>query len=403
MFNSSSNSLNTHFPKFVFMCILVGNDFLPHCPHLEIDGGALSLMLSIYIDRLPEWGDYLTDKDEIHPDRFEELMYNLAAYEEEHFNRRAYEENEPGFALPPRPEEFYGTWYEDQDSWIYLSEEPPKPMRRAKQNEPAVAHDEEHDRKVTVRFQKKHPQDDEHMSYRDFYYREKLNIFTREERRAVVRDYIEGLHWVLHYYHKGCGSWEWFFPHLYAPLATDIVNVRDFYDNKETEGFCRFDFKHGRIFPPLAQLLSVLPPQSADLLPKQLSELMLDDSSPLASYYPNDFITDKNGKRQSWEAVVKIPFIDGNALLEVVDSVLEDSSEGRKLSEFEKRRNSQGKVHTYVPNKPGSWDINGDGLNGEDPMGGRSKSGKARFNRRSPQEFSAGKGASGVQYPKRST
>jgi 5'-3' exoribonuclease 1 len=84
---------------FIFMCMLVGNDFLPHFPSLEIDGGALSLMMSNYVDLLPVWGGYLTKKEAIHPDRLEQFMYNLAVYEEEHFKRRGYEENETGFKL----------------------------------------------------------------------------------------------------------------------------------------------------------------------------------------------------------------------------------------------------------------------------------------------------------------
>lgn len=97
---------------FVFMCMLVGNDFLSHCPHLEIDNGALSLMLNNYIDLLPEWGGYLTNKEKIHPERFEQFLYHLAVFEEEHFKRRGYEENEPGWKLSSDNEEeeddFYG-------------------------------------------------------------------------------------------------------------------------------------------------------------------------------------------------------------------------------------------------------------------------------------------------------
>lgn len=53
----------------------------------------------------------------------------------------------------------------------------------------------------------------------------------------MVREYIEGLHWVLHYYHYGCGAWNWYFPHLYAPLVTDMVNLKEFYPGQEEEEF----------------------------------------------------------------------------------------------------------------------------------------------------------------------
>lgn len=68
----------------------------------------------------------------------------------------------------------------------------------------------------------------------------------------IVQSYLEGLYWVLTYYHKGCGSWTWFYPYLYAPLASDLVKLGDY----------SVSFQQGRPFTPLLQLLSVLPPQS---------------------------------------------------------------------------------------------------------------------------------------------
>lgn len=37
---------------------------------------------------------------------------------------------------------------------------------------------------------------------------------------------------------------------------------------------------------------------------------MTDSNSKLIDYYPADFETDLNGKKQEWEAIVLIPFID---------------------------------------------------------------------------------------------
>jgi len=368
---------------FIFMCMFVGNDFLPHAPHLEIDNGALSLMLNNYIDLLPEWGGYLTNKEAIHPSRLEQFFYNLAVFEEEHFRRRAYEENEPGWGLGTENEQevddFYGGWYGDTPT-PKLAKEANKKMVVETNVFPINGDDVEEDpsspdlkaldrtikSKVEKKFKKLHPRDASR-SYREFYYESKLRISplatkrgeAQRDRRAIARDFLEGLHWNLNYYHKGCCSWGWYFPHLYGPLSTDMVNLWEFYgdediDIKDNDGFRRFEMDNTEPFPPLAQLLSVLPPQSATLLPGVLGELMTEPSSPLAPYYPADFDSDPNGKRQPWEAIVKIPFIDGEQLLEVVNGILdadEKAVTGELLTNAERRRNLKGTSHTFVPER----------------------------------------------------
>jgi 5'-3' exonuclease len=217
-------------------------------------------------------------------------------------------------------------------------------------------------KRTEKKFLERHPSD-ESRSYRDFYYETKLGWSpaksdrrdTMRYRRAHARDYLEGLHWVLHYYHKGCPSWDWYFPYLYSPLSTDIVNIREFYSDDDdaeinNEGFATFKFKQSEPFPSLAQLLSVLPPQSAGLLPKALGELMTHPSSPIGEYYPSEFTTDANGKRQTWEAVVQIPFIDGEKLLEVVTNVIDSQGEDM-LSVAERKRNERGQSICYVPDR----------------------------------------------------
>ncbi|GMI50271.1 hypothetical protein TeGR_g6441 [Tetraparma gracilis] len=272
---------------FVFMCMLVGNDFIPHSPHLAIDTGALSLMLGVYTDMLPVFGGYLTDKEKIHPERFQKFVDVLASYEQSFFQNRGREEKEDNWSRP---------------------------------------------------------------DYDDYYYGEKLKLDPPNDpaaRRAIVRDYMEALHWCLNYYHNGCKSWGWFFPHLYAPLMTDMTDLKSFYKDTKTgadapDGFAAFDFDQGKPFPSLVQLLSVLPPQSSKLLPDSYAALM-GEESPLVEFYPRVFETDANGKRQSWESVVKIPFIESDKLMETVSAVDHD------LTPAERRRNMGGEPSFYDP------------------------------------------------------
>jgi len=49
---------------------------------------------------------------------------------------------------------------------------------------------------------------------------------------------------------------------------------------------------------------------------------MTDPNSPIIEFYPPDFELDLNGKKQEWEAIVVIPFIDEQLLLQTMKSIL---------------------------------------------------------------------------------
>ena len=67
-----------------------------------------------------------------------------------------------------------------------------------------------------------------------------------------------------------------------------------------------------------------------------LQDLMTKEDSPIIDFYPRDFELDKNGKKQDWEAVVKIPFIEENRLLAAM------ATKEQLLTDDEKARNSFG-------------------------------------------------------------
>lgn len=49
---------------------------------------------------------------------------------------------------------------------------------------------------------------------------------------------------------------------------------------------------------------------------------MSNVDSPILDFYPRDFELDMNGKKQEWEAIVKIPFIDEKRLLQAMARML---------------------------------------------------------------------------------
>lgn len=278
---SDAESTNSQMPKnapkfrydsqrivddFVFMCMLVGNDFIPNVPHLDIAEGAINLMFRVYKLLLPSWGGYLTKGHQLHPDRLESFLQKLSQCETQYFEHRSRKDEVPEF----------GT-----------------------------------------------------LQYRQKYYELKFQLDVngsggQNTLRDLRRIYMEGLHWVLQYYHNGVPSWNWFYPNFYAILSCDMKNLRSI----------KVSFQKGRPFRPLTQLMAVLPPESANLLPPPMRFLMTNPNSPISKFYPEEFKIDQNGKRNEWEAVVVVPFIEEKSLLREINAIDKE----RELTESEKKR-----------------------------------------------------------------
>lgn len=205
-----------------------------------------------------------------------------------------------------------------------------------------------------------------------------------EKHRALRKAYIEGLVWNLEYYYKGCTSWEWYYPYHYGPMLSDLVNI-----DSVLEGIS-FEDRLGEPLRPYEQLLGCLPPSSSNLLPEPYQWLMTSRKSPIIDFFPESFTVDMNGvsllkglalslfsllglrctlimrhhcksthygfmrspsfyplktlgKRWPWEAVVLLPWIDSERLLDASRKLISDDM----LTEEERKRNEFGSAFVF--------------------------------------------------------
>lgn len=278
---------------FIFLCFMVGNDFLPHIPSIEIIEKGIELMIEIYKETCTFYGHITTNISGRIYFRNEPLgvfLGTVGQHEQSNFEHKLGKKE--CFFPDPLLESCSvqvkgGTWEVDIDK------------------------------------------------YKKDYF---STCFPKEtDEQKLCHDYLEGMQWVLSYYTRGVPNWKWYFPYHYAPPASVIA--------KYTDSFIQPHY--GRTIPtsPFLQLLCVLPPKSAELIPKPLSKLLLENLSPLKKYCPETFEVDLSGKRREWEGIVILPMVDFNTVRECyLDNIA-------KIDEKELKRNKLGKsfIYRYIP------------------------------------------------------
>lgn len=65
-----------------------------------------------------------------------------------------------------------------------------------------------------------------------------------EHTREQAICYITALQWILDYYYRGVQSWDWYYPHHYAPFISDLKGFQDY----------EIKFNMGKPFLPFQQV-----------------------------------------------------------------------------------------------------------------------------------------------------
>ena len=258
------NEIHRMITDFVALSFILGNDFIPHFPEIDIHTGDFEAILSAYQTSIRDRHTYLINEDiTFNKENLKNFLRAIVAKAQKH--------------IEDKPKKFFFKYYSQEGARQYL---------KAK--------------------------------YSDRY--DSDGNLERELCHAV----IDSLNFCLNYYFKGCPSWTWAFPEPYIPPLVLVIDYIDGYDSK---------FELDRPPLPLEQLLSVLPPKMASLLPQPLSSLMFNPS-PLEKFYPPKFDIDLNNKKYEHEGVILIPNVDIFLLRKEVEKVLP------LLSPEEQKRNT---------------------------------------------------------------
>lgn len=276
---------------FVFLCFMVGNDFLAHVPALEIVEGGIEVLVNTYkqvCEEGEEGSGHLTRKTNgkiiFSPKNLCRFFEIISEYEKELLERKM-KNREKYFPDPVLI-----------DSVIL--------------NQETKFYDVDIDR------------------YRSLYCERHFGK-SIDDMDEICHEYIDGLRWVLLYYTSGVPEWSWYFPHHYTPPAKALC--------KSFKTFSGRVFRINKPLLPFVQLMCILPLKSRKLLPEALGKhlnLLKDEEE-------KEIEIDYAGKRYEYQGIVLLPFLDVTKVLKIYKKYYGD------VSDTDKRRNYLGKTMVY--------------------------------------------------------
>lgn len=270
---------------FIFICYLMGNDFLPHLPSLDIYDDAIDTLIMKYIECFYELREYIVNGNSINMKFFKMLVEELYLIEEETLVTAFSKKKKPRFSC--QSSDPYDIEISRIENLMFKIDDPVK-LGKGQLNE-----------------------------FRERYYKYYFQVEPEEIDQFaenMVYEYLRGLKWVTLYYFDTCPSWNYYYKYDHPPFMYDIYN----YIKDKDDIFKNIKFDLGRALYPYEQLLCVLPKESNFLLPKQLRKLMLNVNSSLAHLYPSKYKIDLINKKKYWMGIPELPQLEINLIKKVV-------------------------------------------------------------------------------------
>lgn len=244
---------------YITLCFLIGNDFLPPLPGIDINNKSIDMLLGIYIDIFSIRQKYLINED--HTLNFIFLKQIII--------------------------QLY-----DKETQILESFQKKKERYRPRLDS-SSKHSLEVDKLKFYPIFNKTPKNFKYnrSDWRDNYYKHHFFITNHHKNKktlhAICQNYIDGLQWNAYYYFSECVSYSWYYKHLASPTLKDLCS----YFTKRTYPPTFTDIN----FTPLEQLSIVLPKESQHLWCKGWRDLS-NTNEAVSLHYPIKYSLDTNNK-----------------------------------------------------------------------------------------------------------
>jgi 5'-3' exonuclease len=276
---------------YIFMCFMLGNDFMPHFPALNIRTTGIASLMEAYratigadesIIQTTPLNDYV-----IHWSNYKKLIAHLAA----------------------------------QELTLVRKEHATRDRQARHMRDNDKDDDVMHDVLMLPMTQRDVERDINPFGagWERRYYTALCDIHgpTEQALPSLCRNYLEGMEWTFRYYTSGCVDWKWSYANHYPPLLADLVHhVPETHD--PTNAFSFLSVKPKEPIRDVVQLCYVLPRASHALLPPSVQRALM--RGKIASKYTDDGSPHFKWAycKYFWECHTDLPALDLHELEEIV-------------------------------------------------------------------------------------
>jgi 5'-3' exonuclease len=228
---------------YIFICFLLGNDFLPHFPALNIRLNGFTILLELY-KKLFKSHEFLIINGVINWNNFKKYIKNIAENEET-FIKEIYNIREK------QSKKFYPETSNEEIEYKFSC------LPSFERNIENFINPFEED-------------------WQHRYYYSLCNIDSRKNDylpnlELLCTNYLETLQWVYYYYSSKCKNWTLYFKYNYPPLLCDLYAYIPYF-NSEFVMQENYNILNEKLL-----LCYVLPKNSLNLLPGFLEDYLLKE------------------------------------------------------------------------------------------------------------------------------
>ena len=303
---------------YIFMCFLLGNDFMPHFPALNIRTVGIDILLNVYRETLGKTNKYLTEGAKIVWKNVHEFIEHISKQEdtlltEEHKKRDKFARRFGDNMNNMRDNRFERNAFNQNKNQNQNYKNDKKVLPDTEEVLGEGANIQQMDDLLMLPMKERSVEKYINPFAKDWEYRYYKALFdieiTDERRKQICVNYLEGLEWTFHYYMAGCIDWKWCYNYHYAPLFKDLVKYIPHMDTQFLK------HKEKQPIEDLVQLCYVLPRQNLNLLPVQVNIVLLQR---LGHLYGDDYEFKWAYCRYFWESHAELPRLHIETLEDVV-------------------------------------------------------------------------------------